>query len=90
MEKETGDEEEEDDYGVEKETGSEVDGPIDVSDTMEWGELEGDSLIWLEDEIFGDGIPEEILPDVEGEEYKKGFMEGYRKALESLTKENNG
>jgi len=86
----SGEKDDEDDYGVEEETGDEEDGPIDVSDTLEWGEPEGDSLIWMEDEIFGDGIPEEILPDVEGEEYKKGFMEGYRKALESLTKENKG
>ena len=84
----SGEKEDEDDYGVGEETGDEEDGPIDVSDTLEWGEPEGDSLIWLEDEIFGDGISEEILPNVEGEEYKKGFMDGYRKALESLTKEN--
>ena len=62
----------------------------DVKYTLEWGDEESDSTTWLEDEIFGDGISEELLPDDEGEEYKKGFLEGYRKALEALTMKEDG
>ena len=78
-EDEEGEMEEEYEDELEEEIGS-----MDVSDTLEWGDEESDSTIWLEDEIFGNGIPEELLPDAEDEEYKKGFLEGYRKALEKL------
>ena len=86
---------EEEDEGAEREEKFEDESggkrsSTDVKYTLEWGDEESDSTTWLEDEIFGDGISEELLPDDEGEEYKKGFLEGYRKALEALTMKEDG